>query len=171
MQQRPIGILVDAMRTLGAKIDYVEQDGYPPLRIKGGFEQKTDLVSSVKVISAVSILRRCCLIAARLPQGLRLRIEGDLTSRPYVEMTLSMLQQAGIQHQWEDNSHQHCQPAFCRNQIFGLSQIGAPHHTGTPYSCFERRSRVVFTRLNVVQLTRRQRNRRNHGQLWDHIAI
>jgi 3-phosphoshikimate 1-carboxyvinyltransferase len=102
MKQRPIGILVDALRTLGANIDYVEQDGYPPLHIKGGFEQKTDLISIQGNISS-QYITALLLIAARLPQGLRLQIEGELTSRPYVEMTLSMLQQAGIQHQWEDN--------------------------------------------------------------------
>ncbi|OKS87375.1 3-phosphoshikimate 1-carboxyvinyltransferase [Mucilaginibacter polytrichastri] len=102
MKQRPIGILVDALRTLGADITYVEQDGYPPLHIKGGFEQKTDLISIQGNISS-QYITALLLIAARLTQGLRLQIEGDLTSRPYVEMTLSMLQQAGIQHQWEDN--------------------------------------------------------------------
>ncbi len=102
MKQRPIGILVDALRTLGANIDYVEQDGYPPLHIKGGFEQKTDLISIQGNISS-QYITALLLIAARLPQGLKLQIEGELTSRPYVEMTLSMLQQAGIQHQWEDN--------------------------------------------------------------------
>jgi 3-phosphoshikimate 1-carboxyvinyltransferase len=102
MKQRPIGILVDALRTLGANIDYVEQDGYPPLHIKGGFEQKTDLISIQGNISS-QYITALLLIATRLPQGLKLQIEGDLTSRPYVEMTLSMLQQAGIQHQWEDN--------------------------------------------------------------------
>lgn len=102
MKQRPIGILVDALRTLGANIDYVEQDGYPPLHIKGGFEQKTDLISIKGNISS-QYITALLLIAARLPQGLKLQIEGELTSRPYVEMTLSMLQQAGIQHLWEDN--------------------------------------------------------------------
>ncbi|NCD71092.1 3-phosphoshikimate 1-carboxyvinyltransferase [Mucilaginibacter agri] len=102
MKQRPIGILVDALCALGANIDYEEQDGYPPLNIKGGFEQKTDLISIQGNISS-QYITALLLIAARLPNGLKLQIEGELTSRPYVEMTLSMLQQAGIQHQWEDN--------------------------------------------------------------------
>ncbi|MCJ8209081.1 3-phosphoshikimate 1-carboxyvinyltransferase [Mucilaginibacter sp. RS28] len=103
MKQRPIGILVDALRTLGADITYAEQEGYPPLHIKGGFEQRTDTVSIKGNISS-QYITALLLIAARLPQGLKLEIEGELTSRPYVEMTLSMLQQAGIQHEWEGNT-------------------------------------------------------------------
>ncbi|WP_158828311.1 3-phosphoshikimate 1-carboxyvinyltransferase [Mucilaginibacter lacusdianchii] len=102
MKQRPIGILVDALRQLGAHINYVEKDGYPPLQIKGGFEQLTDTISIKGDISS-QYITALLLIAARLPKGLNLQIEGDLTSRPYVEMTLSMLHQAGIKHTWEEN--------------------------------------------------------------------
>lgn len=117
MKQRPIGILVDALRTLGANIDYVEQDGYPPLHIKGGFEQKTDLISIQGNISS-QYITALLLIAARLPQGLKLQIEGELTSRPYVEMTLSMLQQAGIQHEWEDNVISIANQEFAQTSIW-----------------------------------------------------
>jgi 3-phosphoshikimate 1-carboxyvinyltransferase len=103
MQQRPIGILVDAMRTLGAKIDYVKNEGFPPLQIHSGFEQKTDRISIKGDISS-QYITALLLIASSLPQGLTLEIEGELTSKPYVEMTLSMLQQAGIQHNWEGNN-------------------------------------------------------------------
>ncbi|MGZ3756335.1 MAG: 3-phosphoshikimate 1-carboxyvinyltransferase [Mucilaginibacter sp.] len=100
MKQRPIGILVDAMRTLGAEISYEESEGYPPIRIKGGLQQTT---AHVKVKGDVSsqYITALLLIAARLPLGLELQIDGELTSRPYVEMTLAMLQQVGIQHTWE----------------------------------------------------------------------
>ena len=100
MKQRPIGILVDALRQLGANIEYDEKDGFPPLRIKGGFEQMTSKISIKGNISS-QYITALLLIAARLPLGLELHIEGDLTSRPYVEMTLAMLQTAGIQHTWE----------------------------------------------------------------------
>lgn len=100
MKQRPIGILVDAMRTLGAEISYEENEGYPPIRIKGGLQQTT---AHVKVKGDISsqYITALLLIAARLPLGLELQIDGELTSRPYVEMTLAMLQQVGIQHTWE----------------------------------------------------------------------
>jgi 3-phosphoshikimate 1-carboxyvinyltransferase len=104
MKQRPIGILVNALREVGAYIDYVENEGYPPLRIKGNpGQQQKDKISIQGDISS-QYITALLLIAARLPLGLTLQIEGELTSKPYVEMTLAMLQQAGIQHQWEGNS-------------------------------------------------------------------
>jgi 3-phosphoshikimate 1-carboxyvinyltransferase len=103
MQQRPIGILVDAMRSLGAKIDYVNNEGFPPLQIHSGFKQKTNHISIKGNISS-QYITALLLIASSLPQGLTLEIEGELTSKPYVEMTLAMLQQAGIQHSWEGNN-------------------------------------------------------------------
>ncbi len=102
MKQRPIGVLVDALRELGAEIDYVENDGYPPIHIKGNLAQKTNRVSIKGDISS-QYITALLLIAAKLPQGLELHIEGELTSRPYVEMTLAMLEQAGIQHNWSGN--------------------------------------------------------------------
>ncbi|GGH06545.1 3-phosphoshikimate 1-carboxyvinyltransferase [Mucilaginibacter phyllosphaerae] len=102
MKQRPIGILVDALRSLGAHISYEENEGYPPIKLKGNFEQQTRKISIKGDISS-QYITALLLIAARLPLGLELHIEGDLTSRPYVEMTLAMLKQAGIQHSWQDN--------------------------------------------------------------------
>ena len=102
MKQRPIGVLVGALRELGAHIEYVENDGFPPIKLKGSFEQLTSKISIKGNISS-QYITALLLIAARLPFGLELHIEGELTSRPYVEMTLAMLQSAGIQHNWHDN--------------------------------------------------------------------
>jgi 3-phosphoshikimate 1-carboxyvinyltransferase len=102
MKQRPIGILVDALRDLGAHIEYVENEGFPPIKLKGGFEQLSNQINIKGNISS-QYITALLLIAARLPLGLELHIEGELTSRPYVEMTLAMLQSTGIQHSWEDN--------------------------------------------------------------------
>jgi 3-phosphoshikimate 1-carboxyvinyltransferase len=102
MQQRPIGVLVDAMRKLGAKIDYVNNEGFPPIKIHGDFHQQADRISIKGDISS-QYITALLLIASSLPQGLTLEIDGELTSRPYVEMTLAMLKQAGIQHSWTDN--------------------------------------------------------------------
>ncbi|GGG86067.1 3-phosphoshikimate 1-carboxyvinyltransferase [Parapedobacter pyrenivorans] len=99
MKQRPIGILVDALNTLGAHIQYAGATGYPPLAIDGAFKQET---AHVRIKGNVSsqYLSALLLIASALPQGLELQIEGELTSRPYLTMTLDMLAEAGIQHQW-----------------------------------------------------------------------
>ena len=103
MKQRPIGVLVDALRLLGAQIEYVENDGFPPILIKGSFEQLTNNISIKGNISS-QYITALLLIGPKLPLGLELHIEGDLTSRPYVEMTLAMLETAGIQHTWEDDT-------------------------------------------------------------------
>lgn len=102
MKERPIGILVDALRTLGADIEYAEKEGFPPLKIKGPFDQKTDQVSIKGDISS-QYISALLLIAPKLEQGLKLVIDGELTSKPYVEMTLAMMKQAGIRHAWKDN--------------------------------------------------------------------
>lgn len=103
MQQRPIGILVDALTTLGANIQYENQAGYPPLCIQGGGSLHSNRVSIQGNVSS-QYLSSLLLIAASLEKGLCLDIEGELTSRPYVTMTLNMLQEAGISHVWESNS-------------------------------------------------------------------
>lgn len=100
MKQRPIGILVEALRELGAEIDYVENEGFPPIKLKGSFAQRSNKVSIKGNVSS-QYVTALLLVAARLPFGLELHITGELTSRPYVEMTLAMLQSAGIQHTWE----------------------------------------------------------------------
>jgi 3-phosphoshikimate 1-carboxyvinyltransferase len=102
MQQRPIGVLVDAMRKLGARIDYEINEGYPPIKIHSGFQQQNNRISIKGNISS-QYITALLLIASSLPDGLSLEIEGELTSRPYVEMTLAMLRQAGIQHSWTNN--------------------------------------------------------------------
>ena len=102
MKERPMGILVDALQKLGAHINYIEQDGYPPLLIKGPFEQKETKINIQGNLSS-QYISALLLIAPSLPRGLCLELEGELTSKPYVEMTLAMLQQVGIQHSWEGN--------------------------------------------------------------------
>jgi len=116
MQERPIGILVDALRTLGAQIEYIENEGFPPLKIKGPFVQKTNKISIKGNISS-QYISALLLIAPSLPQGLALHIEGELTSKPYVEMTLAMLAQAGVKHEWTD------QIIRIENQDFSPSTI------------------------------------------------
>lgn len=102
MKKRPIGLLVDALRTLGAHITYLEKEGYPPLFIKGSFEQKENHIC-IKGDTSSQYISALLLIAPFLTKGLCLEIKGHLTSKPYVEMTLAMLAQSGIKHSWEGN--------------------------------------------------------------------
>ncbi len=99
MKQRPIGLLVDALRDLGAKIDYTEKEGYPPLQFYNGFRQQKKHIRLQGDVSS-QYITALLLIAPTLPLGLELEIVGELTSRPYVEMTLSMLKETGISYQW-----------------------------------------------------------------------
>ncbi|MBE5318598.1 3-phosphoshikimate 1-carboxyvinyltransferase [Pedobacter sp. MR2016-19] len=103
MKQRPIGILAEALRTIGADISYAESDGFPPLNITGPLNQKT---AEVKIKGDISsqYISALLMIAPILPQGLTLEIEGELTSKPYVDMTLDMLAEVGIEHSWNENS-------------------------------------------------------------------
>lgn len=102
MKQRPIGILVDALTTLGAHISYKEVNGFPPVLVNGAFEQKSKHIAIKGNISS-QFLTALLLIGSSLPKGLDLEIVDELTSRPYLEMTLTMLQQCGIEHSWNDN--------------------------------------------------------------------
>jgi 3-phosphoshikimate 1-carboxyvinyltransferase len=103
MKQRPIGILAEALKTIGADISYAESEGFPPLNITGPFNQKT---AQVKIKGDISsqYISALLMIAPTLPQGLTLEIEGELTSKPYVDMTLDMLAEVGIQHSWNGNT-------------------------------------------------------------------
>ncbi|HMR18410.1 MAG TPA: 3-phosphoshikimate 1-carboxyvinyltransferase [Sphingobacterium sp.] len=105
MQQRPIGILVDALKEIGAEIHYQKKTGFPPLHIEGKLFQKKDTIRMKGNISS-QYISSLLLVASALKKGLILEIEGELTSRPYVSMTLDMLQEVGITHSWEGNKIQ-----------------------------------------------------------------
>lgn len=102
MQQRPISILVNALRSLGAQIDYVGNEGYPPLRItgkklSGGKASLPGNVSS-QYISAL------LMIAPMLELGLELTLTGEVISRPYIDLTLQLMKDFGAQAKWENGN-------------------------------------------------------------------
>ncbi len=95
MKQRPIGILVDALRTLGAHISYAENEGFPPLNVTG-FQQRTDEVSVRGDVSS-QYISALLLVAPFLPKGLRIRLEGEVASRPYIDMTIAWMARFGLE--------------------------------------------------------------------------
>ncbi|MFA5328661.1 MAG: 3-phosphoshikimate 1-carboxyvinyltransferase [Prolixibacteraceae bacterium] len=101
MKQRPIGILVEALLKLGAKIEYLENDGFPPLKIYGshlkGCILELDGSVSSQYISAL------LMIAPTIEDGLTLRLKNKIMSRPYIEMTLKLMGQFGVKHVWKGN--------------------------------------------------------------------
>ncbi|HKG08042.1 MAG TPA: 3-phosphoshikimate 1-carboxyvinyltransferase [Pedobacter sp.] len=103
MKQRPIGVLAEALKAIGAKVSYAEQEGFPPLLISGPLEQGRPTVQIKGDISS-QYISALLMIAPTLQQGLNLEVIGELTSLPYVRMTLDMLEEAGIKHSWKDNS-------------------------------------------------------------------
>lgn len=103
MKQRPIGILVDALKDLGADIHYAQKPGFPPLKIEGGMIQGKEKIAIQGNISS-QYISSLLLIASSLKKGLTLDIQGELTSRPYVTMTLEMLKECGIEYAFTENS-------------------------------------------------------------------
>jgi 3-phosphoshikimate 1-carboxyvinyltransferase len=102
MKQRPIGVLVEALRKLGANIEYLEKEGYPPLKIgtpndtleSGGMNLSIPASVSSQYISAL------LLIAPTLKNGLELTLTGKIVSRPYIQMTLNLMAYFGVKHEW-----------------------------------------------------------------------
>jgi 3-phosphoshikimate 1-carboxyvinyltransferase len=101
MKERPIKILVDALISLGARIEYVENEGFPPLKIKGKKLTK-DIVEIEGNVSS-QYISALLLIAPTLENGLKLQFKGDVTSVPYIKMTLNLLEELGIKHTWKNN--------------------------------------------------------------------
>ncbi len=103
MQQRPIKILVDALKKIGGKIKYKGEEGYPPIKIKPLQEQK---VNEIKIKGDVSsqYISALLMIAPSLEQGLFLHLKGKIGSRPYIQMTLDMMKLFGIQSTWTNNT-------------------------------------------------------------------
>ncbi len=99
MLQRPIGPLVDALRSLGADIKYLEKDGFPPLKISGRAFSSNEVSIAASVSS--QFISSLLLIAPALPNGLTLHLTGEITSRPYLEMTLKIVRKFGAETSWD----------------------------------------------------------------------
>ena len=116
MQQRPIRILVDALRTLGARIDYAGNEGFPPLCING-----TQLTGSeIELAGNVSsqYISALLMIGAVLPVGLKLRLTGNIISRPYINLTLQLMHDFGAQAGWTSESSIDVTPGGYRDTPF-----------------------------------------------------
>ncbi len=100
MKERPVGILVDALRELGADIEYLEKEGYPPLKI--GYSA-LDKASALTIAADTSsqYISSLLMLAPTLPNGLQLTLEGEIVSVPYIKMTLSLMAYFGVEHTWE----------------------------------------------------------------------
>lgn len=103
MKQRPIQILVDALRAVGGCIEYEGVEGYPPLRIYGRRPVGGELTMPAQVSS--QYISAMLMIGPMLERGLRLHLDGTVASRPYIDMTLRLMQRFGAEADWEADGH------------------------------------------------------------------
>mgnify|MGYP001813417922 CR=1 FL=1 len=101
MLERPIGILVDALNKLGADITYLGKNGFPPIRVNGHKLSKKEIKIQADISS--QYISALMLIAPKLPTGLKITLDGIISSRPYIEMTLSLLNKIGVKTTFNQN--------------------------------------------------------------------
>ncbi len=104
MQERPIGLLVNALKTLGVSISYTTKEGYPPLDIKHFNNQLTNVISIDGSISS-QYLSALLMLAPILPNGLTLKVQNGATSKPYLLMTIELMKHFGVEVKIEDNRY------------------------------------------------------------------
>ncbi|WP_432672820.1 3-phosphoshikimate 1-carboxyvinyltransferase [Flavobacterium sp. SM2513] len=102
MKERPIHILVEALNSLGAQISYEEKIGFPPLRIKGRALQKSEM--DMEANTSSQYISALLLIAPKLENGLKLHLKGEITSLPYIKMTLELLNEIGVETSFESDT-------------------------------------------------------------------
>ncbi|MDT0555783.1 3-phosphoshikimate 1-carboxyvinyltransferase [Patiriisocius hiemis] len=102
MQERPIKILVNSLREMGANITYLKNEGYPPLRIIGKEPQQNTVNIAANVSS--QYISALLLVASSLKNGLTITLQGEITSTPYIKMTLQLLQQIGLDSTFDGNT-------------------------------------------------------------------
>ena len=100
MKHRPIGVLVDALRYLGAEIEYAGEKGFPPLRIRGRQLEGGRLEIPGNVSS--QYISALLMIAPVLTKGLEMKLTGGIVSRPYIDLTLHLMHQFGVSAEWTD---------------------------------------------------------------------
>ncbi|MUP39293.1 3-phosphoshikimate 1-carboxyvinyltransferase [Labilibaculum euxinus] len=110
MKERPIGVLVDALNSIGAQITYLEKEGYPPLKIFGS--NLTGEVVELKGNTSSQYITALLLIAPSLEKGLRIKLSGKIVSRSYIEMTLNIMEEFGIKSEFKG------QEIFVPNQAY-----------------------------------------------------
>jgi 3-phosphoshikimate 1-carboxyvinyltransferase len=104
MKERPIGVLVEALRAIGADIEYLEKPGFPPLRIGPPHNLGASAALSISAGTSSQYISALLMIAPVLPGGLTLYLDGKIVSRPYIEMTLRLMEYFGVRHTWQDRA-------------------------------------------------------------------
>ena len=115
MKERPVKLLVDALQQLGADISYLEKDGFPPIQVVGkkleGGEITIDGSMSSQYLSALA------MIAPTLPKGLIIHMKGEIISKPYLQMTLKMMEIFGVKSSWKNGKIEIAPQKYNCNQV------------------------------------------------------
>ena len=104
MHQRPVKLLVNALQELGANIEYLENEGYPPVLVRGFTNGQTASRVSIRGDVSSQYISALLMIAPKLEEGLELTLTGKIGSRPYIQMTLGLMQRFGIAYQWSNDN-------------------------------------------------------------------
>ncbi|HCO66897.1 MAG TPA: 3-phosphoshikimate 1-carboxyvinyltransferase [Dysgonomonas sp.] len=102
MQERPINVLVEALNTLGGDVEYIKNNGFPPLKIRGKALEGGDIFLSGGISS--QFISALLMIAPYMKKGLKIHLEGEIISAPYIKMTLKMMEEYGVKSEWEGNT-------------------------------------------------------------------
>lgn len=117
MKNRPIKDLVEALNKLGANIEYLEKEGYPPLKINGPPDRWENEIS-LSAATSSQFISALLLIAPMLPQGLAIKMEGTIVSRPYIDMTIDLMRYFGIKVEVDNNLIKIAQQAYQARDFF-----------------------------------------------------
>jgi len=118
MKERPIKILVDALVDLGAEIQYLNKPGFPPLKIHGKDLKHSSISLNTDISS--QYISALLLIAPTLSNGIKLSLEGGITSKPYIEMTLDILDELGISSIFSENKIEIISAKKIKDKIFNV---------------------------------------------------
>jgi len=147
MHQRPIGSLVEALNAIGANVTYIENDGFPPIRLDACKLEALTTEVSISANTSSQFISALMLIAPSLPVGLTIHLEGKTASRPYIEMTHSLLQHAGVTSVFKGNKiviqHHEFQP-----QTIDLESDWSAASYFYGIAAMRRNSKIQLTNLN-----------------------
>lgn len=150
MKERPIGILVNALRSLGVSIDYIEKEGYPPLKINGFANQKTDSITIRGDVSS-QFISALMMIAPVLPQGLSLELEGKIGSRPYIEMTASLMKHFGGKTEFSGNRVSILPQRYSSGEFTVESDWSAASYWFA-FAALAEKAEILLPRLSLISL-------------------
>ena len=146
MQQRPIKILVDALRTLGADIEYIGQEGYPPLKING-HTLKGDSISLPGNVSS-QYISALLMVGPALEKGLRLTLTGEIISRPYIDLTLELMKQFGASARWTTENELTVEPCPYHPHIYTVESDWSAASYWYEIAALSQEATVILPRLS-----------------------